>query len=133
MWRAVEATGLGFICYVIFNPLVLLANRVDFGLLFYIFLHKLSNFITFFADILHRNFPIFLLLTPRYDPVFYDGAHHRWADYPLADVLRIIGRAGRPGRDTEALWGGAMGIIVFAGEAHRKLCAQSFKANDWVY
>ena len=33
-------TGLGFICFVIINPCVLLANRVDFGLFF----SKISKF-----------------------------------------------------------------------------------------
>ena len=31
---AAEATGLGFVCFVVINPCVLLANRVDFGLFF---------------------------------------------------------------------------------------------------
>ena len=39
MGRTAEATGLGFVCFVIFNPRVLLlANRVDFGLLFVVVL-----------------------------------------------------------------------------------------------
>ena len=29
---AAEATGLGFVCFVVINPRVLSANRVDFGL-----------------------------------------------------------------------------------------------------
>ena len=36
-----EATGLGFVCFVVLNPRVLSANRVDFG--FFLF-QKLSNF-----------------------------------------------------------------------------------------
>ena len=37
---AAEATGLGFVCFVVLNPRVLSANRVDFGLcLFHIFSH----------------------------------------------------------------------------------------------
>ena len=31
---AAEATGLGFVCFVVFNPRVLSAKRVDFGLFF---------------------------------------------------------------------------------------------------
>ena len=38
---AAEATGLGFICFVVINPRVLSANIVDFGP-FFLF-HKLSN------------------------------------------------------------------------------------------
>ena len=36
---AAEATDLAFVCFVVINPRVLLANRVDFGLFFvsYIF------------------------------------------------------------------------------------------------
>ena len=30
-----EATGLGFVCFVVVNPCVLSANRVVFGLLFF--------------------------------------------------------------------------------------------------
>ena len=39
---AAEATGLGFVCFVVINPPVLSANRVDFGLFCFIdfsFLH----------------------------------------------------------------------------------------------
>ena len=38
---AAEATGPGFVCFVVINPCVLSANRVDFG--FFLF-HKFSNF-----------------------------------------------------------------------------------------
>ena len=31
---AAEAIGLGFVCFVVINPRVLSANRVDFGLFF---------------------------------------------------------------------------------------------------
>ena len=34
-----EATGLGFVCFVVINPCVLSANRVDFGVF-----HKFSKF-----------------------------------------------------------------------------------------
>ena len=37
---AAEATGLGFVCFVVINSRVLSENRVYFGLLF----HKFSNF-----------------------------------------------------------------------------------------
>ena len=30
-WDAAEATGLGFVCFVFFNPCMLSANRVDLG------------------------------------------------------------------------------------------------------
>jgi replicative superfamily II helicase len=32
---------------------------------------------------------------------YYDGKKSRYVDYPLTDVLQMIGRAGRPGFDTE--------------------------------
>jgi activating signal cointegrator complex subunit 3 len=32
---------------------------------------------------------------------YYDGKASRYVDYPLTDVLQMIGRAGRPGFDTE--------------------------------
>jgi superfamily II RNA helicase len=31
---------------------------------------------------------------------FFDGKTSRYVDYPLTDVLQMIGRAGRPGFDT---------------------------------
>ena len=33
------------------------------------------------------------------DTQFYDGKDHRYADYPITDVLQMIGYAGRPGED----------------------------------
>ena len=36
---AAEATGLDFFCFVVINPRVVSANRVDLG-----FFHKYSNF-----------------------------------------------------------------------------------------
>jgi len=33
---------------------------------------------------------------------YFDGKSSRYVDYPLTDVLQMIGRAGRPGFDTEA-------------------------------
>lgn len=33
---------------------------------------------------------------------YFDGKTSRYVDYPLTDVLQMIGRAGRPGYDTEA-------------------------------
>ena len=36
-----EATGLGFVCFVVINPCALSANRVDFGLFLF---NKFSNF-----------------------------------------------------------------------------------------
>ena len=32
---------------------------------------------------------------------YYNGKTSRYVDYPLTDVLQMIGRAGRPGFDTE--------------------------------
>ena len=33
---------------------------------------------------------------------FFDGKTSRYVDYPITDVLQMVGRAGRPGFDTEA-------------------------------
>ena len=33
------------------------------------------------------------------DTCFYDGREHRYVDYPITDVLQMMGRAGRDGRD----------------------------------
>jgi hypothetical protein len=33
---------------------------------------------------------------------YFDGKSSKYVDYPLTDVLQMIGRAGRPGFDTEA-------------------------------
>ena len=32
---------------------------------------------------------------------FFDGKSSRYVDYPITDILQMIGRAGRPGFDTE--------------------------------
>jgi len=34
---------------------------------------------------------------------YYEGREHRYVDYPIADVLQMIGRAGRPLKDASAL------------------------------
>ena len=34
---------------------------------------------------------------------YYDGKTSRYVDYPLTDVLHMIGRAGRPGFDTKGV------------------------------
>lgn len=34
---------------------------------------------------------------------YFDGKTSRYVDYPLTDVLQMVGRAGRPGFDTEAV------------------------------
>ena len=41
--RCWEATDLGFVCFVVINPRVLVANRVDFGLFWEIFSSILKN------------------------------------------------------------------------------------------
>ena len=33
---------------------------------------------------------------------YFDGKSSRYVDYPLTDVLQMVGRAGRPGFDTSA-------------------------------
>ena len=56
-----EATGLGFVCFVVLNPRMLSANRVDLG--FFLF-HNFSTFTVsdysvrdknLYASILHQN------------------------------------------------------------------------------
>ena len=63
---AAEATGLGVVCFVVINPRVLSANRVDFG---------------FFCLI---NFPILLHLTLQASCVFGDAL----LDYPEHKFIR---------------------------------------------
>ena len=71
------------------------------------------------------------------------GGGHRAAPGPK--TAKAKGRSGQPAisADTQALldgmiWNGnhkhisSLSLYVYAGEAHRKLCAQSCKANDWV-
>eukprot|EP01068_Selenidium_serpulae_P010678 Selendium_serpulae@DN5511_c1_g2_i1.p1 len=36
------------------------------------------------------------------DTKVFNGRDRRWTDYPIADVLQMMGRAGRPGEDTSA-------------------------------
>ena len=44
---------------------------------------------------------------------YFDGKQSRYVDYPLTDVLQMIGRAGRPGFDTEGV------ALVMVAEAKK--------------
>merc|ERR1719277_397374 len=46
------------------------------------------------------NFPAHLVITKGTE--FYDGQLKRYVDFPITDVLQMMGRAGRPQFDTEA-------------------------------
>ena len=35
------------------------------------------------------------------DTQYYDGRHHAYEDYPITEVLQMIGRANRPLEDEE--------------------------------
>ena len=37
------------------------------------------------------------------DTQYYDGRHHSYEDYPITDVLQMIGRANRPIIDEEGM------------------------------
>ncbi len=38
------------------------------------------------------------------DTQYYDGRHHSYEDYPITDVLQMIGRANRPIIDEEGMF-----------------------------
>jgi activating signal cointegrator complex subunit 3 len=44
---------------------------------------------------------------------YFDGKTSRYVDYPLTDVLQMIGRAGRPGFDTSGV------ALVMVAEAKK--------------
>ena len=44
---------------------------------------------------------------------FFDGKTHRYVDYPVTDVLQMMGRAGRPQFDTHG-----KACVMVAGESH---------------
>jgi len=44
---------------------------------------------------------------------YYEGKEHRYVDYPITDMLQMIGRAGRPGIDESA-------ICVIFGHSRKK-------------
>jgi len=46
------------------------------------------------------NTPSYLVIVKGTE--YFDGKTSRYVDYPLTDVLQMIGRAGRPGYDTQA-------------------------------
>ena len=52
---AAEATGLGFVCFVVINPRVLSANRVYFGLFsfFFFFLFNFTPFLVGLRDVIN--------------------------------------------------------------------------------
>lgn len=47
------------------------------------------------------NLPAYLVIVKGTE--FYDGKTCRWVDYPITDVLQMMGRAGRPQFDTEGV------------------------------
>ncbi|KRZ76461.1 Activating signal cointegrator 1 complex subunit 3 [Trichinella papuae] len=47
------------------------------------------------------NFPAHLVIIKGTE--YYDGKLHRYVDFPVTDVLQMIGRAGRPQYDSEAV------------------------------
>merc|ERR1719387_3152014 len=47
------------------------------------------------------NFPAHLVIIKGTE--YYDGALKRYVDFPITDVLQMMGRAGRPQFDTEAV------------------------------
>ena len=49
----------------------------------------------------HPIVPLFQVIVKGTE--YFDGKSSRYVDYPLTDVLQMIGRAGRPGFDTEAV------------------------------
>ena len=66
---AAEATGLGFVCFVVINPCVLAAKRVDFGIFLF---YEFSNFTPIFIEIsfvlLQSCFWILFKIFPIYPP-----------------------------------------------------------------
>lgn len=47
------------------------------------------------------NLPAYLVIVKGTE--YYDGRTCRWVDYPITDVLQMMGRAGRPQFDTEGV------------------------------
>ena len=57
---AAEATGLGFFCFVVINPCVLAANRVDFG--FFCFINFPILLLAYLTDIFTPTLVVFFCL-----------------------------------------------------------------------
>jgi activating signal cointegrator complex subunit 3 len=57
---------------------------------------------------------------------YYDGKKSRYVDYPLTDVLQMIGRAGRPGFDTE---GRAVVLVESSKKNFYKVRCILFRTN----
>lgn len=47
---------------------------------------------------------------------YYDGKEHRYADYPIADILQMMGRACRPREDTLGTKFGIKEYLHFLGK-----------------
>ncbi len=47
------------------------------------------------------NFPAHLVVVKGTE--YYDGKQKRYVDFPITDVLQMMGRAGRPQFDTEGI------------------------------
>ena len=70
---AVEATGLGFVCFVVVNPRVLSANRIDFGLFMFIFFKFTSP--THTSDVIGQNHESALVNKQCHEPVGGGGIY----------------------------------------------------------
>jgi len=58
---------------------------------------------------------------------YYDGKSSRYVDYPLTDVLQMIGRAGRPGFDTL----GSAVVMVEESKKNFYKVRWMFVGNGW--
>lgn len=50
------------------------------------------------------------------DTQFYDGRHHAYEDYPITDVLQMIGRANRPLDDEEGGCSFTLALVLWQQE-----------------
>jgi superfamily II DNA/RNA helicase len=59
---------------------------------------------------------------------FFDGKTSRYVDYPLTDILQMIGRAGRPGFDTQ---GRAVVMVESSKKNFYKVRAAIILCDKW--
>ena len=104
---AAEETGLGFVCFVIVNPRVLLAKRVDFGL--------------FFCFI---NFPIYYRLPTQQQCWFWDCLFYNFLIYPPPPDPEI------PGTEMQQRSGSGMPKKITPAPAEKYLVREG--GGGWI-
>ena len=99
---AAEATGLGFVCFIVINPCVLSTNIVDFGLFLF---HNFSNFTSVPDRYLYTIVFIEISFVLRVDLGFFCFINFlHFTPPPRKQSMRCKDRSRRPNRSNPLFW-----------------------------